>query len=147
MGWWSTLFSVQDTATKVTEAVINTGDKLFYTDEEKADDRLKMRQFFPTLLEAYAPFKIAQRILAIWFSFLFGICFLIALGITCFNIYLAYVYVPILDKAGKVINPLQKVDLQPLFNIVNTFDIGIIMLAIVSFYFAGGAIESFRRVK
>ena len=140
MGWWSTLFSAGDTATKITDAVINTGDKLFYTDEEKADDRKKMREFFPTLLNAYAPFKIAQRILAIWFSFLFGMSFIIALGATCFNIYLAY------DYKGDI-TQLPKVDLQPLFNIIATFNIDMIMLAIVSFYFAGGAIESFTRTK
>lgn len=145
MSWWSTLFNAGDTANKVTDAVINTGDKLFYTEEEKADDRRKMREFFPTLLNAYAPFKIAQRILAIWFSFLFGLSFVISLGVTCFNIYLAYTFVPILDAKGKITNIIPKVDLQPLFNIITTFNLDMIMLAIISFYFAGGAIESFRR--
>lgn len=145
MGWLSTLFSVGDTASKVTNAVINTGDKLFYTDEEKAEDRQKMREFFPTLLNAYAPFKVAQRILALWFAFLFGISFVIALGITLFNIYTAYIFIPILDKEGKQLNEIAKIDLQPLFNIINTFDIGMIMLAIISFYFAGGALESLKR--
>lgn len=143
--FWKTLFNAKGTAEDITDAVINTGDKLFYTDEEKADDRRKMREFFPTLLNAYAPFKIAQRVLAIWFAFLFGLSFIISLGITCANIYLAYTYEPILDGTGKVLNSIPKIDLEPLFNIVSTFNLDLIMLAIISFYFAGGAIESFRR--
>lgn len=145
MGWWNSLFSVADTATKVTDAVINTGDKLFYTEEEKAEDRKKMREFFPTLLNAYAPFKISQRILAIWFSFLFGVSFIVGLFVTCFNIYLAYNFKPLFNEKKEIINSVEKVDLQPLFSIVATFNIDMIMLAIVSFYFAGGAIESFKR--
>ena len=143
MSIWDTLFNSSKTVEKATDAIISTGDKLFYTEEEKAEDRQRQREFFPTLLNAYAPFKIAQRILAIWFSFLFGLAFIIGLGITVFNMITVYN----LSKVGKIASEITIVELTPLYNLVEVFDIGIIMLAIVSFYFAGGTIESFRKPK
>ena len=50
MSIWSTLFKSSD----LVNAVIKTGDALVFTDEEKKEMHLKQ-------LEAYAPFKIAQR--------------------------------------------------------------------------------------
>lgn len=54
MGIWSKLFG----ADKVIDAGIRAGDALFFTNEEKAEWRLR-------LLKAYEPFKIAQRWLAV----------------------------------------------------------------------------------
>ncbi len=42
------------------QAVIDTGDKVFFTDEEKADNHHR-------LLKSYAPFRITQRLLALVF--------------------------------------------------------------------------------
>lgn len=41
---------------KVVDGLMSAGDKVFYTDEEKADN-------FRHLLKLYEPFKIAQRLL------------------------------------------------------------------------------------
>lgn len=143
MSIWSTLFNSGDTLGKATDAVINTGDKLFYTDEEKAEDRIKQREFFPTLLKAYAPFKIAQRVLAIWFSGLFGLSFIVGLVVSIFNMVTTY------NQAllGKQNEEIIIISLNPLFTLVNTFSLGIIMLTIVGFYFAGGAINSMHKEK
>ncbi len=141
MGLWTTLFSSSDTVEKVTDAVISTGDKLFYTDEEKADDRRKQREFFPTLLKAYTPFKVAQRVLAIWFSFLFGISFLTALGMEIFNIVIKYQ--ALRDNLVEAV----LLDTQPIINLIGAFSLAWIVMAIVSFYFAGGTIESFRNAR
>lgn len=139
MGWFSKLFSVQDTAKEIVGAVVNTGDKLVYTDEEKADMKYKIMNFFPTLLQSYQPFKLAQRILAIWFSFLFGIAFLIGLAMECFNIYIKYDSL----KNGIPLDKIILLDTQPLINIVSAFSIATIVLTIVGFYFFGGTIESY----
>ena len=147
MGLWKSLFSSGDTIEKVTDAAISTGDKLFFTTEEKADMSLKMREQFIKTLQAYEPFKIAQRILAFWFSFLFGVSFIIGLAATIFNSYVTY-------QHNKQITTLQEfdsipklvtIDIQPLFNLLISFDLGWIMIAIVTFYFLGGSFESLKK--
>ena len=140
MGIWNSLFNSSDTLSKATDAVINTGDKLFYTDEEKAEDRQKQREFFPTLLKAYEPFKIAQRILAVWFSILYGLAFIVGVVITVFNMIATY-------KANVNGTEAFLVPIEPLYALVSAFSLGIIMLAIVSFYFAGGTLESFKNMR
>ncbi len=124
MGIFSNIFS-GDTANNAVDAVINTGDALFYTDEEKAkaaqlavDTKLKM-------LPLFEPFKITQRYLAIVFSLNFLLAFWVGI--------LVYLYLPKL--------------LDGYLDIVVAFQIGWIMLAIVSFYFGGGFIESIKRIK
>lgn len=143
MSIWTTLFNSGDTIEKATDAIIDTGDKLFYTDEEKAQDRIKQREYFPTLLKAYEPFKIAQRVLAIWFSALFGIAFLVGLVISVFNMIATYKQ----TVAGVIKKEIVTIPLEPLYNLVNAFSLGIIMLTIVGFYFAGGAINSMHKDK
>lgn len=143
MGLWDTLFNSGDTLDKATDAVINTGDKLFYTDEEKAEDRIKQREFFPTLLKAYHPFKIAQRVLAMWFGGLFGLAFIVGLFVSIFNMISTYKQ----TVAGIAKEEIVIISLNPLFALVNAFSLGLIMLTIVGFYFAGGAINSLHKDK
>lgn len=143
MSIWSKLFNSSDTLDKATDAVINTGDKLFYTDEEKAEHRIKQREFFPKLLEAYAPFKIAQRVLAIWFSILYGLAFIVGLIVSVFNMITTYKQ----TLAGIAKENIVTISLDPLFALVGAFSLGIIMLTIVGFYFAGGAINSMHKDK
>jgi len=138
MGIWSTLFSSSDTISKTTDAVISGVDKMFYTDEEKADFKMKYTEFFPTLLKSYEPFKIAQRILAIWFSFLFGVSFLVGLGIETYNIYYKWELLSLGVEESKII----LLDTSPLLNIVSAFSLATIVLVIVGFYFSGGLAES-----
>ncbi len=141
MGWWNVLTNSSDTVNKVTDAVINTGDKLFYTDEEKEEMKVEYAKNLPNLLKAYEPFKIAQRVLAFWFSFLFGLAFLTGLGMSITNIIIKYNSL----KDGIAIDKIVLLDIQPLFALVGAFSLGIIMIAIVSFYFGGGVIDSIKR--
>jgi len=75
------------------------------------------------LLSAYAPFKIAQRYLALMFGFTYLLCFAIVLVMT-------------LAGYG---------DVKGIKFILSDFYIGEIMLAIVAFYFGGGLFESARK--
>jgi len=75
------------------------------------------------LLQAYAPFKLAQRYLALMFTFTFLICFAITMGMTL---------------AGKG-------DTEAVKDVLSEFWIGEIMLLIVGFYFGGGLAESVRK--
>ena len=71
------------------------------------------------LLQAYAPFKVAQRYLALLFSFTFLGSFLLVLGMT-------------LNGTGNV---------SDVKEILSEFYIGEIMFTIIGFYFGGGFLE------
>lgn len=73
------------------------------------------------LLESYAPFKLAQRYLALIFGFTF-------VG--------SYILVLVLYFLGKDISAVQE--------IIDTFQISTIMLVIIAFYFSGGVFESMK---
>jgi hypothetical protein len=103
-------------------------DDAFYTDSEKAEDQEKARQgkaqHHINLLTAYAPFKVAQRYIAVTFLFNFTFSFFLILGMTLF-----------------------KMDTAPALSVISSFNIGMIMLTIVGFYFGGGLVESWNRRK
>lgn len=71
------------------------------------------------LMAAYAPFKIAQRILAIMFTVTFLASFLLVLGMTLFG----------------------ETKIDEVRGVISEFYIGEIMLSIVIFYFGGGFVE------
>lgn len=143
MGFFSALFDSNEVISKGTDAVISAGDKLFYTEEEKADMNIKLRELHIKTLDAYQPFKIAQRLLAVWYSFLFGIAFLVGLFIAVMNVYFQYNF----DTSLETSKTLVQLSYDPIVNIVTAFGLSGIVMAIVSFYFLGGTIESFKRGK
>ena len=75
------------------------------------------------LLSAYAPFKIAQRYIALMFTAVFLSMFVLVLGMTLMG----------------------KGDIEAVKTIIGDFWIGEIMLMIVGFYFGGGLAESVRK--
>lgn len=141
MGIWSTLFSSGDTINKATDAVISAGDKIWYTEEEKAEMKMEYGKFLPTLLKAYEPFKIAQRILAISFTLLFSLAFLTGLSVVIFNIVAKYKAL----RNGVELDKIVLLDLQPLLDLCLAFELPIIMGLILTWYFGGGFIESFKK--
>jgi hypothetical protein len=134
MGLWGSIFGDTSTVSKATDALISAGDKLVYTDEEKADMNYKATKLHIELLEASHPFKLTQRVLAFYYSFLYGIGFITGLAMTIFNIIAKYK-----DKNAT------QLEVQQLFDLIGVFSIGGIALAIVVFYFGGGSVESFKR--
>ena len=103
-----------------TEKVVNKGmdmiDDAFYTDQEEAADGAVKREWKLKLLQAYQPFKTAQRLLALLYS---------------------VPYVSLVVYAT-VINDML------LMTRVNE-SLGMQCLAIVSFYFMGGMGEGMIR--
>ena len=87
-------------------------DDIYTSDEERAVAKME-------LVKAYAPFKVAQRWIAIIFTCNFVAMFWVAVALWYFE----------RDIAG-------------FMEILNTFDMGIVMALIVSFYFAGGVTDS-----
>ena len=65
MSFWSTLFGSGNVVNKAVDGIYNGVDKLVYTDEEKADDFRERVGLKIKLLQAYEPFKLAQRFLAL----------------------------------------------------------------------------------
>ncbi|MEA2098640.1 MAG: hypothetical protein U9P72_00760 [Campylobacterota bacterium] len=104
-----------------TKEVVNGGinliDNAFYTDQEKANMKVK-------LLKAYEPFKIAQRYLAFMFTGSFIIAFLLCLLFYSFNI-----------------------EYKGILEIIETFNIDMIVVTIIGFYFGGGMLESLKKRK
>ena len=61
-GW---LMGGAKSAEKMVDAVINTGDKLVYTDEERAEARAKTREWFLQYLKATQPQNVSRRLIAV----------------------------------------------------------------------------------
>ena len=89
----------------------------------KSEEILAKSKAKTDLMTAYAPFKVAQRYLALIFSFTFVGSFILVLGLTL---------------AGKG-------DIESVKTVLSEFYIGPIMLMIVGFYFGGGLIESTKK--
>lgn len=102
---------------KLGESIISGVDKAILTNEEKID-------YMKEMLVLYEPYKLAQRILAIMFSFVFLFVHLI-IAITHF------IYIVKGNIADDVIE---------LYSF-NNESLGTIVLIIISFYFAGGVLE------
>ena len=115
MGFLSNIFS----ADKALDIIKDTGDALVFTAEEKAKMKLK-------ILDHFAPFKVAQRVLSFMFAANFILAFWVGVAINFF--------------AGKEA-------LKEYIELVVAFNLGWIMLAIVSFYFTGGVVDSFKGLK
>ena len=91
-------------------------DSLHTSKEEEIEAKSKAKT---DLLTAYAPFKVAQRYIALIFTMTFVSSFLLVLGLT-------------LAGVG---------ELEAVRGVIAEFQIGYIMLMIVGFYFSGGMIE------
>lgn len=115
MGILSSLFGTGDVITKGMDLI----DSLHTSTEEEIAAKSKAKT---DLLAAYAPFKLAQRVIAFGFTFMF--LFIMANGV--------------LGALYGVID-LEAVDKAKAY--ANEMWLGEIMLTIVGFYFGGGAFE------
>jgi hypothetical protein len=75
------------------------------------------------LLSSYAPFKLAQRYLALMFAVSFLGTFMLVMGMTLWG----------------------QGDIDAVKQVLGDFYIGEIMLTIVAFYYSGGVIDSVKR--
>lgn len=104
---------------KIIDGAMRGIDAIVYTDEEKANMELSKAKVKIDLLGAYAPFKVAQRYLAVMFSSVFLVSMVTAMVLALF-----------------------KEPYQPILDVVEAFSLGYIVLAIVTFYFGGGLVSS-----
>lgn len=126
MGILGSIFGTGEVVKKGLELI----DEAWTSDEEKADNQAKIIEAKTnakaTLLNAYAPFKLAQRYLALMFSSVF--LFIMINGIL--GALYGWVDMEAVNEAKKFANEMY---------------LGEIVLTIVIFYFGGGAIESYKK--
>ncbi len=100
--------------------VIKSGIELIDSMHTSTEEEIVAKTRAKTdLLASYAPFKLAQRYLAIMFAIAFLSTFVLVMGMTL---------------AGKG-------DIASVKAVLGDFYIGEIMLTVVAFYFGGGAFE------
>ena len=112
MGILATIFG----SGKVIEEGFKLLDSFHTSDEEEIQAKSKAKT---DLLEAYAPFKVAQRYLALMFTFTFLGSFLAVMAMTLVG----------------------DTQIDEVRGVIAEFWIGEIMLVIVGFYFSGGMVE------
>jgi hypothetical protein len=112
MSIWASIFGGGDVIKKGFQLI----DDMHTSDEEEIQAKSKAKT---DLLTAYAPFKVAQRYLAVLFAVTFILSFTLVLVMT-------------LIKVG---------DISSVKIVLSEFYIGEIMLTIILFYFGGGAFE------
>jgi len=107
-------------------------DEAWTSDEEKADNEVKIIEAKTnakaTLLNAYAPFKLAQRYLALMFTFV-------------------YLFIMINGILGSLYGWVNMENVRESLKFANEMWLGEIMITIVAFYFGSGMIESVGRTK
>jgi len=107
---------------KVIEKGLGLIDSMHTSSEEEIAAKAKAKT---DLLQAYAPFKIAQR----WLALMFGLTFL---G--------SYILVLAMTISGQG-------DPDAVTKVMEQFSINYAMLIILGFYFGGGAVEGFLEKK
>jgi len=107
---------------KVIKAGLDLIDDMHTSTEEEIAAKSKAKI---DLMNAYAPFKIAQR----WLALMFGLTFL-----------LSYVLVLAMTISGQG-------DPDAVTKVMDQFSINYAMLIILGFYFGGGAVEGFLEKK
>ena len=126
MGILSNIFGTGEVIKKGLELI----DEAWTSDEEKADNEVKIIEAKTnakaTLLNAYAPFKLAQRYLALMFTFVF--LFIMMNGVL-----------------GALYGWVDMASVQEAKKFANEMWLGEIMITIVGFYFGGGLAESFKK--
>lgn len=111
MGILKTIFGSGDVISKGMDII----DDMYTSDVEMIEAKAAAKT---ALMASYAPFKIAQRYLALMFGLTYVVSFWICLGLV------------FMDKP-----------MQPVIDVMEVFSISIIMMIIVTFYFGGGLAE------
>ena len=85
MSFLARLFSTPKSIEKVMDGVYNGVDKIFYTDEEKADARAKAQVIYQKLWLAAVPSAVNRRVVAAGITVMWGLCIVIALAAYAFG--------------------------------------------------------------
>jgi len=126
LGILSNIFGSGDVVKKGLDLI----DEAWTSDEEKADNEVKIIEAKTnakaTLLNAYAPFKLAQRYLAMMFTFV-------------------YLFIMMNGILGSLYGWVNMENVRESLKFANEMWLGEIMITIVAFYFGGGLVESYKK--
>jgi hypothetical protein len=78
MSWWNHIFPSSKSAEKMIDAATKGVDAVWYTEEEKAATREKMRDWYLKLLDSMQAYNVAMRALAFIVGGIWAIHLLIA---------------------------------------------------------------------
>lgn len=105
-------------------------DEAWTSDEEKAENKVTIikakTEAKATILNAYAPFKLAQRYLAMMFTFV-------------------YLFIMINGILSALYGWVNMENVKEALRFANEMWLGEIMLTIIAFYFGGGLVESIKK--
>jgi hypothetical protein len=119
LGIFAKLFGSENVINKSMNGI----DALVFTDQEKSSHKLE-------LLKLYEPFKLAQRLLALLYSFVFLFVFLIAVAI-----WIMGAFTEDIERAGYLMTIAKELADW------NIDTLGLVISLIIGFYFGGGLLE------
>jgi len=119
---WSVLAKIFGSGDVISKG-IDLIDSMHTSTEEEVHAKTKAKT---EMLNAYAPFKLAQRVIAFAFTFVYLACFSLVLGFT------------LAERAT---------DAAMVKQVLEDFQIGYAMLIILGFYYSGGALEGIINAK
>lgn len=126
------IFGSSKNTETIVDGAVSGLDKLFYTDEEKADARKDMREWWLKYLTATQPQNVSRRFIAIVVTLLWA--FLVLLGIA------AYMVAYLLTPEGAEVNAQMS---QFIFSVLT--DVVMVPFAgIMAFYFAAHVVRQYQ---
>lgn len=111
MSWFGRLFSSPDAINKSMDAAYSGIDKVFYTEEEKADARERSLKLYEKLWLAAIPSAVNRRIVSAAITAMWVLCIVVALAANAFG------YSEYADYALKMLTEV----VNPPFMIVSGF--------------------------
>lgn len=128
MGWWQTIFKGRLSPDKVFNSIASGVDKLAFTTQERAEFNGKMADSMAqyakdTMSESTIRSK-TRRFIAIFLIINIMVIFWLCLGLSVFGIDISF----ILDLAG-------------------TFNLGLVFLSIIAFFFGGYYFTAYQKKK
>ena len=128
MGILARIFGSDATIRKGIDTVVNAGDAMVFTNEEKSE-------YFLRLLRGYEPFKLAQRLLAL---------------VITLPYVLVWLACAVLYAIGAFNDGMWGAHMMAVSNALaekNNDTLGLPVSLVLGFYFGGGTIAEFRRAK
>lgn len=119
---------------KAISGTIGLIDDLWTSDKEAIEAKTESKR---QLLQAYAPFKLSQRILAWSITGVVLLCFLVAFGITTWDFFTEE---QIRNEDGQTI-------VQVYIDLLGAFKLDWAFVLIIGFYFGGAAVDSYQEKK
>jgi hypothetical protein len=133
MSFWGRLFGTPEVVSEGIDAIVNTGDALVFTDEEKSDANMRWWELRLKAAEATQGSRLARRLLALMFCS----CFLFWVSVAgVLVVVAAYQCAPVAGVALEYC--AAQVASDNIILLVTSTAVGSSVVAIISWYFWSG---------